>query len=162
MITTELDRYEFTVANTDPVVFRSGGTDIPIRDASHIKVYVTTTGTFTVNYSTSNVNLLDTAHGHVNGQELTLSAGTTLPTGLPASSICYVVNATEDDFEVSLSVGGSSLVFINNGSGTLTWTKTLLKTITTDYTVALVGTTATISWASGKEPAVSDKVLFLR
>ena len=162
MITTELDRYEFTVANTDPVVFRSGGTDIPIRDASHIKVYVTTTGTFTVNYSTSNVNLLDTAHGHVNGQELTLSAGTTLPTGLPASSICSLVNATEDDFEVSLSVGGSSLGFINNGSGTLTWTKTLLKTITTDYTVALVGTTATISWASGKEPAVSDKVLFLR
>ena len=165
MITTELDRYEFTAADStinNPVVFRSSGTDVPIQNASDIKIYVTTTGVFTTAFATSNVNLLDSGHGHLNGQELTLTAGTSIPLGLPVSSICYVVNTATNDFEVALAPGGTPLVFTNNGSGTLTWSKTLLKTLTTDYTVAIVGTTATITWASGKAPGVGDKVLFLR
>jgi|TARA_R110000765_G_scaffold156440_1_gene259378 hypothetical protein len=165
MITTELDRYEFTAATStisNPVVFRSSGTDVPIQNASDIKIYVTTTGVFTTAFATSNVNLLDSGHGHLNGQELTLSAATSIPKGLPVSSVCYVVNTATNDFEVALEPSGSSLIFIDNGSGTLTWSKTLLKALTTDYTVALVGTTATITWASGKAPGVGDKVLFLR
>ena len=165
MITTELDRYEFTAADStinNPVVFRSSGTDVPIQNASDIKIYVTTTGVFTTAFATSNVDLLDTTHGHLNGQELTLTAGTSIPLGLPVSSICYVVNTDTNDFNVALAPGGTPLVFTNNGSGTLTWSKTLLKTLTTDYTVAIVGTTATITWASGKAPGVGDKVLFLR
>ena len=165
MITTELDRYEFTAATStisNPVVFRSSGTDVPIQNASDIKIYVTTTGVFTTAFATSNVNLLDSGHGHLNGQELTLSAATSIPLGLPVSSICYVVNTATNDFEVALASGGTPLVFTNNGSGTLTWSKTLLLALTTDYTVSLVGTTATITWASGKAPGVGDKVLFLR
>jgi len=161
MITTDLDRLEYT-GSADPVVFRSGGTDIPIRDISHVKVYVTTTGVFTAAFGTSTVNLLDTGHGHLNGQELTLSAATSLPVGLLANTIYYVVNKATNTFQVSLSSGGDAVAFTSNGSGTLTWTKTLLKTITTDYTVSLVGTTATIDWVTGKVPGSSDKVLFLR
>jgi len=168
MITTELDRYEFTAADStidNPVVFRSSGTDVPIRNTSDIKVYVTTTGDFTVAFATSTVDLLDTTHGHLNNQEITLSASGTdsvLPLGLPTSSICFVVNTDTNDFNVALASGGTPLEFTNNGAGTLSWSKTLLKVLTTDYTVALVGTTATITWASGKAPAVGDKVLFLR
>ena len=161
MITTELDRYEFTVANTDPVVFRSGGTDIPIRDTAHVKVYVTTTGVFTVD--TGNDELDDTAHGHLLNEQITLSAATTMPTGLLANTIYYVVNPTlntNNSFQVALSASGTPITITTTGSGTLTWTKTLLKVITTNYTVALVGTTATITWVTA--PAVSDKVLFLR
>ena len=161
MITTELDRYEYTgVAN--PVVFRSGGTDIPIQNTAHVKVHVTTTGDFTAAFGTSTVNLLDTGHGHLNDQTITLSSATSLPTGLLANTVYYVVNKGTNTFQVSLSLSGSAVAFSSNGIGTLTWTKTLLKVISTDYTVALVGTTATVTWESGKVPGASDKVLFLR
>ncbi len=161
MITTELDRYEYT-GSANPVVFRSGGTDIPIRNTAHVKVYVTTTGVFTADISSSTVNLLDTGHGHLDGETVTLSAATSLPTGLLANTVYYVVNKATNTFQLSLSSGGSAVAFTTNGSGTLTWTKTLLKAITTDYTVALVGTTATVTWESGKVPGSADKVLFLR
>ena len=163
MITTDLDRLEYAQSGTDNTqVFRSSGTDIPVKDATHIKVYVTTTGTFTADVSSSTVNLLDTAHGHLDGQELTLSAATSLPTGLLANTIYYVVNKATNTFQVSLSSGGDAVAFTTNGSGTLTWTKTLLKAITTDYTISLSGTTATLTWESGKRPAADDKVLLLR
>tara|TARA_R110002012_G_scaffold75971_1_gene191856 strand:- start:22958 stop:25585 length:2628 start_codon:yes stop_codon:yes gene_type:complete len=163
MITTDLDRLEYAQSGTDNTqVFRSSGTDIPVKDASHIKVYVTTTGVFTADISSSTVNLLDTAHGHLDGQELRLSSATSLPTGLLANTIYYVVNKASNTFQVSLSSGGSAVAFTTNGSGTLTWTKTLLKTITTDYTISLSGTTATLTWESGKRPAAADKVLLLR
>ena len=163
MITTDLDRLEYAQSGSDNTqVFRASGTDIPVKDATHIKVYVTTTGVFTADVSSSTVNLLDTAHGHLDGQELTLSSATSLPTGLLANTLYYVVNTATNDFEVSLSSGGSSVAFTTNGSGTLTWTKTLLKAITTDYTISLSGTTATLTWESGKRPAALDKVLLLR
>ena len=163
MITTELDRYELTLTNTDPVVFRSGGTTVPIQDTTHVKVHVTTTGAFTAAYLTSTINLTDTSHGHINGETITLSSTTTLPTGLLANTVYYVVGSTANTFQVSLTSGGSAVAFTNNGTGTLTWTKTLLKTISTDYTVQLGGTggvEATITWVIA--PAVGDKVLFLR
>jgi len=163
MITTDLDRLEYAqVGSENTKVFQTGGTDIPVKDSAHIKVYVTTTGTFTAAYLTSTVNLLHTAHGHSNGQELTLSAATSLPTGLLPNTVYFVVNTASNDFEVSLSLGGSSVAFTTNGSGTLTWTKTLLKAITTDYTIVLSGTTATLTWASGKRPDALDLVLLLR
>ena len=163
MITTELDRYEFTASSStisNPVVFRSGGTDIPIRNTAHVKVHITTTEDFTTVFATSTVNLLDTGHGHLDGETITLSSATSLPTGLLANTVYYVVNKATNTFQVSLSLAGSAVAFSSNGSGTLTWTKTLLKAISTDYTVALVGTTATITWVNA--PSVGDKVLFLR
>ena len=163
MITTDLDRLEYAQSGSDNTqVFRASGTDIPVKDATHIKVYVTTTGVFTADISSSTVNLLDTAHGHLDGQELTLSSATSLPTGLLANTLYYVVNKATNTFQVSLSSGGSAVAFTTNGSGTLTWTKTLLKAITTDYTISLSGTTATLTWESGKRPAADDKVLLLR
>jgi len=164
MITTDLDRYEFTQASSENFkVFRSAGTDIPVKQAEHINVYVTTTGTFTVDINDNHLD--DTTHGHAVNEQITLSAATTMPTGLFANTIYYVVNPTlnsSNSFQVALTASGTPVTFSTTGSGTLTWSKTTLKTLSTDYTVSLSGTTATITWESGKRPADGEKVLFLR
>ena len=164
MITTDLDRYEFTQASSENFkVFRSAGTDIPVKKAEHINVYVTTTGTFTVDINDNHLD--DTSHGHAVNEQITLSAATTMPTGLFANTIYYVVNPTlnsSNSFQVALTESGTPVTFSTTGSGTLTWSKTTLKTLNTDYTVSLSGTTATITWESGKRPADGEKVLFLR
>ena len=55
MITTDLNRAEFDGNNSSKAfVFASGGTNIPIRDASHIKVYVgAVLKTITTHYTVS-------------------------------------------------------------------------------------------------------------
>jgi len=54
MITTDLDRLEYAQSGTDNTqIFRASGTDIPVKDSAHIKVYVTTTGVFTAAFATS-------------------------------------------------------------------------------------------------------------
>ena len=82
MITTDKDRYEYSQPGTENYkVFRSDGTDIPVKNAAHINVYVTTTGDFTADFA--NNELDDTAHGHANADELTFTnSGGALPTGL--------------------------------------------------------------------------------
>ena len=52
MITTDKDRYEYSQPGTENYkVFRSDGTDIPVKNAAHINVYVTTTGDFTADFA---------------------------------------------------------------------------------------------------------------
>ncbi len=162
MITTDLDRYEFTQASSENFkVFRSAGTDIPVKNATHINVYVTTTGDFTADFA--NNELDDTAHGHANANELTFTnSGGALPTGLLTNTLYYVVNTDTNDFQVSLTSGGTPVTFTDAGTGTHTWSKVTKKVLNTDYTVSLSGTTATVTWESGKRPADGDKVLFLR
>ena len=162
MITTDLDRLEYTQANSENTkVFRSSGTDIPVKDASHIKVYVTNKGTFDENVNT-NV-FTDVAHGLLDTEIVRVSSSTDdLPLGLLPNTDYYVRDKTSDTFKLSLSSGGTAVAITDIGSGTFTWTKTLLKTINTDYTIALSGTTATLTWATDKRPANDDKVLLLR
>ena len=53
MITTDINRAEFTGnGSATDYVFASGGTDIPVKNQAHIKVYLTNTGTFSANAST--------------------------------------------------------------------------------------------------------------
>ncbi len=162
MITTDKDRYEYSQPGTENYkVFRSEGTDIPVKNAAHINVYVTTTGDFTADFA--NNELDDNAHGHANANELTFTnSGGALPTGLLTNTLYYVVNTDTNDFQVSLTSGGTPVTFTDAGTGTHTWSKVTPKVLNTDYTVSLSGTTATITWESGKRPADGDKVLFLR
>jgi len=165
MITTDLDRLEYTQASSEnSTVFRSSGTDIPVKDASHIKVYVTTEGTFNATDHANN-KLGQTSHPHLNTEVIRFSSTTDdLPLGLLANTDYHVINKETNAWQVATSAGSSSVhAFTSTGSGTLKWTKTLLKTITTDYTIVLSGTTATLTWASSaKRPADGDKVLLLR
>ena len=162
MITTDKDRYEYSQPGTENYkIFRSAGTDIPVKDAEHILVYVTTTGDFTADFA--NNELDDTGHGHANADELTFTnSGGALPLGLFTNTLYYVVNTDTNDFQVSLISGGTPVTFSDAGTGTHTWSKVTKKVLNTDYTVSLSGTTATITWESGKRPADGEKVLFLR
>lgn len=70
--------------------------------------------TFTV--ATSTVNR--TAHGYVNGGHLSFGSSGTLPTGVIASQLYYVINATANTFQISLTPGGSAVAMSGTPTGT--------------------------------------------
>jgi len=169
MITTELNRVEFTADSSGATeyVFRtSGGTAIPVKNQAHIKVYLTNTGTFTANSSTNvftNVTLNGSAevnHGHLNTEIIRVSAATTLPAGLIINTDYYVRDKDPDEFKLALASGDSAVPITTTGTGTLTWTKTLLQIIATHYTVVISGTTATVTFLVA--PPNTVKILLLR
>ena len=144
MITTELNRAEFTGnGSATDYVFASGGTDIPVKNQDHIKVYLTNTGTFTANASTevfTNVTLNGSAninHGHIDTEIIRVSAATALPAGLIINTDYYVKDKDATTFKLALTSGGSTVPITDTGTGTLTWTKTLLQVLTTAYTVSI-------------------------
>lgn len=59
-------------------------------------------------------------HGMANGTAVKFHAVTTMPTGLSATRIYYVISATTDEFSVATSVGGSAVDVSSSGSGTIT------------------------------------------
>jgi len=161
VITTDLNRAEFTGDDSETeFVFRqtSSGTNIPVVDKSHIKVYLTTTGTFTANDSTD--VFTDSAHGHVDTQVIRVSATTSLPAGLLDNTDYYIRDDETNTFKLALISGGTAINITSAGSGTLTWTKTLLKTITTDYTVGIASKVATITFVTA--PPTGAQILFIR
>lgn len=164
MITNDLNRAEFTSnGSSTAYVFQNSDASIQVKvkDKSHIKVNVITTGNFTATDGSSVFDHED--HGHANGEIVTLTAGTSLPIGLKSGTDYYIVNKTDDTFKLEASVGGGAISVSGTGSGTLTWTKTILKTLDTDYSVAInKDNTATITWLSGKIPSNTVKFFFLR
>ena len=153
MITTDINRAEFTGnGSATDYVFASEGTDIPVKNQAHIKVYLTNTGTFTANASTevfTNVTLdgvAQTSHGHLDTEIIRISAGTTLPAGLIINTDYYIRDKTSTTFNLALTSGGGVVPITDTGTGTLTWTKTLLQVLTTAYTVSISGTTATVTF----------------
>lgn len=59
-----------------------------------------------------------TAHGLINGDTVSFSVITTT-TGITINTVYYVVGATANTFQVSLTAGGAALALTNNGTGTL-------------------------------------------
>ena len=68
-----------------------------------------------VNASTDKITLND--HGFVNGDELRFY-GDDLADGLNVTARFYVINKTTNDFEVSLTSGGSAVNIVDAGTGT--------------------------------------------
>jgi hypothetical protein len=167
MITTDVSRAEFTSnGSSDDYVFNNGTVDIPVKEDSHIKVYVTDTGTITATNSTdkfTNVTVngvANTAHGHTSGD--IIKFGGTLPVGIVANTNYYVRDIVGTTFKVELSVGGGVVNITTNGSS-LTWTRVTTKTLGTHYTVAIsTSNVATVSWMSGKRPLNNVKFYFAR
>ncbi len=56
------------------------------------------------------------AHGLVNGNIISFTSITTT-TGISISTIYYVINATANNFQVSLTQGGVAISLTTNGSG---------------------------------------------
>lgn len=65
------------------------------------------------------------AHGFLDGEQVcfTNSTGTGLPTGLVSTTKYYVVNKTDDDFQIEATIGGGAVNFSGTGSGTSYVTK---------------------------------------
>jgi hypothetical protein len=59
-------------------------------------------------------------HGMSDGDKIQVSTTGTLPTNLSASTDYYVINASDDTFELSTSKGGSAVTISGAGSGTHT------------------------------------------
>lgn len=60
------------------------------------------------------------SHAMPNGTAVKFHASTTLPTGLSATRVYYVINTATNTFKVSTSVGGSAVDVSSSGSGTIT------------------------------------------
>lgn len=103
--------------------------------------------TFTTDYAT-NDKLSATSHGLSNNDRVTVSSSGTLPAGLDAATVYYVVNATTNDFEVSTSQGGGAVELTGDGGGTHTftvWTNATLSEKATLSTGRVLTGTADIS-----------------
>lgn len=74
----------------------------------------------TTDVDTSGETITETAHGLVNGDEVTFTSSGTLPAGLSTGTTYYVVNKTDDTFQVSTTYGGSAVNLTDQGSGTHT------------------------------------------
>ncbi len=87
-----------------------------------LKVFATRDAgqTFTTDFATDN-KLDITSHGFSNTDRIMVtSSSQDLPAGLNSATVYYVVNATTNDFELSLTSGGSTVTLTDNGTGTHT------------------------------------------
>jgi hypothetical protein len=74
---------------------------------------------FTVDASTD--FLTSSAHGLLNGERVMVFSSTTLPTGISARTVYFVVNKTADTFQLSLTSGGTAIDLTDTGTGTHKW-----------------------------------------
>lgn len=71
---------------------------------------------FTADQSTDTVN--STAHGYAAGDRVTLDSTGDLPAELQGVKVFYVINPSQNAFQLSREAGGSAEAFTDNGTGT--------------------------------------------
>jgi len=96
--------------------------------------------TCTFTNATEKVNKV--AHGLTNDTKIMFSnTGGALPTGFVNYIVYYVVNKNNDDFQVSLTIGGAAVTISDDGSGTNKY-HTLNQTILTETYIGFASTSA--------------------
>jgi hypothetical protein len=60
------------------------------------------------------------SHGLANGTQVKVHAATTLPAGLSATRVYFIINTATNTFQLSLTSGGSAVDVSSSGSGTVT------------------------------------------
>jgi surface protein len=88
-----------------------------------------TRGAVTFTASTDLVS--KTSHGYTNGMSITFNE-ITGTTGINVDTSYYVIAATTDTFQLSLTLGGSAIDLVNDGSGYILPYKQVIVTITPD------------------------------
>ena len=88
---------------------------------NYVKINVSSVWTTTADNTTDFFTKV--AHGLVNGDEVYISSSWTMPTGITQYQVYYVVNKTNDTFQVSNDKWGAYINFTTNGTGTLTTNK---------------------------------------
>jgi hypothetical protein len=101
----------------------SGSTVITAPDTSNLTLGMQVVGTGistarSVTFQDSGDTVTLTAHGIPNGKRVSFSAITST-TGITTYVMYFVVNATTDTFQLSLTQGGSAIALTTNGSGTM-------------------------------------------
>lgn len=76
-------------------------------------------GTATITIASPGV-VTRAAHGLANGAKVSFSTTGTLPTGIVADTIYYVINKTDDTFQISATSGGAAINTSSSQSGTHT------------------------------------------
>ena len=99
------------------------------------------------------------AHGLANNSRIRVSnSGGALPTGLTAATDYYIVNATTNTFQVSLTTGGAVIDITTNGTGTNSYD--LYRKITTQGRVDILRAWEDLAQAYGAEFEVDDTGAF--
>jgi hypothetical protein len=108
------------------------------------------------NTSTERVNI--TGHGLADGTPVAFTSTGTLPTGITANTIYFVVNQTANDFQIEASVGGGVIGLSGTPTGTATcWADRASKVLTvTD----IMGTLPTSTAGLEKYPMFNSFVPF--
>jgi hypothetical protein len=112
-----VDAWEFSVGTPSVI-----GRWYPVTTgAAHLirltTVHLLTSGTGTACQGEADTEFFTAvAHGLVNGDTIIIRGGT-LPTGITANQLYYVVNKTNDTFQVSLTAGGSAVTYTTDGTG---------------------------------------------
>src|SRR5574340_939473 len=104
-----------TVRATDPLA--SGAYNAATTYAAGTVVQVDSP-TFT--FTASGAVLTATAHGWANNDTLQVSSSGTLPAGLTAGVLYYIIQADTDTLKLSLTKGGSPITTTSAGAGTHT------------------------------------------
>ena len=93
---------------------------IPPRTLEHGKSYVVFYGAAAagvVATRTLNTLVVGAGHAFLNGQWVTLTTTGTLPAGLLANTLYYVVSRTSTEISLSLTPGGSAITLSSDGTG---------------------------------------------
>jgi hypothetical protein len=93
-----------------------------------------------------------TAHGIPNGTQVAFATIVTT-TGIAIKTIYYVVNANTNDFQVSLTPGGSAIALTTNGSGTILYPNTIISIVPNTSVTMNVN-----SYASGTNTMTSTTI----
>jgi hypothetical protein len=114
---------------------------------SLLGIDATTTGTFTVTGASTTFTAASPAtHGLAVGDTITFSAATTMPAGLVAGQVYYVLTVpTTGTFTVAATAAGTAISPTTAGTGTLTYVAYLVADDVTRATLM-----AEFSWAGAK------------
>jgi hypothetical protein len=102
-------------ANNFKVSTSVGGSAIDITDTGTNTHTVTEVNGFTVSTGTNRINI--TGHPYKDDDSINLMTAGTLPAGLSSGASYFVINKTNNDFQVSLTAGGSVVAITDNGTG---------------------------------------------
>ena len=127
----------------------AGSTTVSNANTTGITIGMQVTGTGITNSRT--VTLTDegdlvtlVGHGLPNGKRVSFNSITTT-TGIAIYNLYYVVNATTDTFQLSLTQGGTPIALTNNGTGTIIYQTLVIAiepnvSVTVDVPASISGT----------------------
>lgn len=117
----------FQVSNVSLVSSTVSATD-PLASGAYSAATTYALGTIvqvdspTFTFTASGAILTATAHGWANGDILAVSSSGTLPAGLTAGVLYYIVQSSTDTFKLSTTKGGAPITTTSAGAGTHTAT----------------------------------------